>query len=135
MSHYPNYLGDENVAIARAGDLILHVRYSHFEQGDGFGAGHEYWKIQVFDLNMVKIGQDFICAPRFGTATPLGIMQAAVSFLSACAESRLHGNELGENYNLWPQKVADMAATNSSEIEMLAVELDDMAGLDAGTGN
>lgn len=58
-------------------------------------------------------------------------LQAALSFLDACAESRAYHartGRRGDNADLFPSHVGEWAETNSDEIGMLACELEENAG-------
>jgi hypothetical protein len=125
----PNYLGDENIGIAKAGDLIIHARYSS-QAGD-----REVWMIRFFDLNMVKIGEMTISTGTMQLGNPLEMIRSACSFMTAYSEAWLHGREGSENRDLFDGKVGDFIVLNDSEIQMLAVELEELASSDADSDN
>ncbi|MDE8648099.1 hypothetical protein PXH69_24335 [Rhodococcus qingshengii] len=54
------------------------------------------------------------------------------AFLDACAEARSRGNESSENWNIFPDHVAEWAMQHSSEIALHGLELDDLGFVDGG---
>ncbi len=86
-------------------------------------------------------GQEYAWTPGFPRCTVKGVndtpesmlqctFAAALSFLSACAESRTYARRAGrdemtgENSNLFPANVGEWAESMSDEISMLACELE-----------
>lgn len=61
---------------------------------------------------------------RSGCLSPVdyrATMASLLSFLSACGES----DEGGENFDLFPAPVQDWCQTNSDELQMLSIELEE----------
>lgn len=55
--------------------------------------------------------------------------RALFTFLLACAESRSRGNSSSENWNMFPDHVAEWAMQHSSELELHSLELEVREGL------